>query len=95
MTALARDHRLIVCVDCGTLSHAPIAAARAGGADVIVADHHLPGPELPQAIVVNPNRADDHLDPDGDGYTSLEEYRADSDPNDASDIPFTPLVCVQ
>ncbi|MEM7059087.1 MAG: single-stranded-DNA-specific exonuclease RecJ [Pseudomonadota bacterium] len=59
MQALGRDHDLIVCVDCGTLSHEPIAAARAAGADVVIVDHHLPGPTLPDAIVVNPNRADD------------------------------------
>ena len=34
MQALAADHSLIVCVDCGTLSHEPIAAAE--GADVVV-----------------------------------------------------------
>ena len=28
MRALAADHDLIICVDCGTLSHAPIAAAK-------------------------------------------------------------------
>ena len=61
MTALARDHDLIVCVDCGTLSHDPIAAAQ--GADVIVLDHHLGGETLPPALaVVNPNRQDE----DGD-----------------------------
>ena len=59
MRELGGAHDLIVCVDCGTLSHDPIAAARAAGADVIVADHHLPGPDLPDAIVVNPNRAGD------------------------------------
>ncbi|MFZ9684972.1 MAG: single-stranded-DNA-specific exonuclease RecJ [Gemmobacter sp.] len=60
MEALARDHRLIVCVDCGTLSHEPLAAAAAGGADVVVLDHHLGGAELPPAwAVVNPNRADE------------------------------------
>lgn len=60
MAALARDHRLIVCVDCGTLSHEPLAAAAAGGADVVVLDHHLGGAELPPAhAVVNPNRADE------------------------------------
>jgi len=66
MTALAETHSLIVCVDCGTLSHGPIAAARAGGADVIVLDHHLGSETLPDALaVVNPNR----LDEDGDlGY---------------------------
>ena len=59
MQQLGRAHDLVVCVDCGTLSHAPVAAARAAGADVIVVDHHMPGPTLPEAIVVNPNRADD------------------------------------
>jgi len=58
MKALARDHALIVCVDCGTLSHGPIAAAK--GADVVVIDHHLGGETLPPALaVVNPNRQDE------------------------------------
>ncbi len=58
MAALATDHDLIVCVDCGTLSHGPIAAAR--GADVVVLDHHLGGETLPDAFaVVNPNRQDE------------------------------------
>lgn len=58
MAALARDHDLIVCVDCGTLSHGPIAAA--AGADVMVVDHHLAGETLPDCLaVVNPNRHDD------------------------------------
>jgi len=64
MRALAADHDLIICVDCGTLSHAPIAAAK--GADVIVLDHHLGGETLPPALaVVNPNRQDES----GDGRT--------------------------
>lgn len=58
MAALAQDHDLIICVDCGTLSHGPIAAAK--GADVIVLDHHLGGETLPDAVaVVNPNRQDE------------------------------------
>jgi len=58
MQALARDHDLIVCVDCGTLSREPIEAAT--GADVIVLDHHLGGEVLPPACaVVNPNRQDE------------------------------------
>ncbi|MEM8792911.1 MAG: single-stranded-DNA-specific exonuclease RecJ [Pseudomonadota bacterium] len=61
MAALAEAHDLILCVDCGTLSHGPIAAAK--GADVIIADHHLAGETLPDALaVVNPNRADDTSD---------------------------------
>ncbi|WP_282094630.1 single-stranded-DNA-specific exonuclease RecJ [Epibacterium ulvae] len=64
MQALARDHDLIICVDCGTLSHEPIAAAK--DADVVVLDHHLGGETLPECVaVVNPNRQDE----DGDlGY---------------------------
>ena len=58
MAALAAQHDLIICVDCGTLSHDPIAAAAA--ADVIVLDHHLGGETLPDALaVVNPNRQDE------------------------------------
>ena len=61
MSALAADHDLIVCVDCGTLSHEPIAAAHA--ADVVVLDHHLGGETLPDALaVVNPNRQDESGD---------------------------------
>ncbi len=61
MAALARDHDLIICVDCGTLSHGPIAAAK--GADVVVLDHHLGGETLPPAhAVVNPNRQDESGD---------------------------------
>lgn len=60
MTALAKAHDLIICVDCGTLSHEPVAAARAAGAEVIIADHHMAGETLPEcSAVVNPNRHDD------------------------------------
>ena len=57
MAALGAAHDLILCVDCGTLSHDPIAAA---GCDVVVLDHHLGGETLPPALaVVNPNRQDE------------------------------------
>ncbi|MBI1170605.1 single-stranded-DNA-specific exonuclease RecJ [bacterium] len=57
MAALGAAHDLILCVDCGTLSHQPIAAA---GCDVVVLDHHLGAETLPPALaVVNPNRQDE------------------------------------
>ena len=57
MAALGAAHDLILCVDCGTLSHEPIAAA---GCDVVVLDHHLGADTLPLALaVVNPNRQDE------------------------------------
>ncbi|MEM8822244.1 MAG: single-stranded-DNA-specific exonuclease RecJ [Pseudomonadota bacterium] len=58
MTKLAQGHDLIICVDCGTLSHNALAAAQ--GTDIIVLDHHLGGETLPPALaVVNPNRQDE------------------------------------
>ncbi|MFX0543181.1 single-stranded-DNA-specific exonuclease RecJ [Roseovarius sp. S4756] len=61
MAQLAAAHDLIVCVDCGTLSHGPVAAAK--GADVVILDHHLGGETLPDALaVVNPNRQDESGD---------------------------------
>ncbi|MEM6890235.1 MAG: single-stranded-DNA-specific exonuclease RecJ [Pseudomonadota bacterium] len=79
MTALARDHDLIICVDCGTLSHDALAAARA--AEVLVLDHHLGGETLPPAYaVVNPNRQDEsgqlsHLCAAGVVFLFLVEVR--------------------
>jgi single-stranded-DNA-specific exonuclease len=58
MHMLAANHNLIICLDCGTLSHGPIDAAK--GTDVIVLDHHMGGETLPNAYaVVNPNRQDE------------------------------------
>ncbi|MBV9703668.1 MAG: single-stranded-DNA-specific exonuclease RecJ, partial [Methylobacteriaceae bacterium] len=52
--------KLIVTVDCGTTSHAPLAEAARLGLDVIVIDHHQAPEALPQALaIVNPNRQDD------------------------------------
>lgn len=57
----ARDGcSLIITVDCGTVSHDTIAAARGNGLDVVVIDHHQTGETLPRAnALVNPNRQDD------------------------------------
>jgi single-stranded-DNA-specific exonuclease len=50
---------LVLAVDCGVSDHEAVAAARETGADVIVVDHHQPGPSLPEgALVINPKRAD-------------------------------------
>ncbi|QPM89185.1 single-stranded-DNA-specific exonuclease RecJ [Pseudooceanicola algae] len=57
MQALGAQHDLIICVDCGTLSHGPVAAAPC---DVVILDHHLGSETLPECIgVVNPNRQDE------------------------------------
>lgn len=62
LAALQPD--LLVTVDHGIACHAGVAAAKARGWQVLVTDHHLPGPQLPPAdVIVDPNLA-------GDGFPS-------------------------
>ena len=54
---------LVVTVDNGITSVAGTAAARDDGMDVLITDHHLPGPTLPRAnAIVNPNVGDNAFD---------------------------------
>ncbi|MQX36974.1 single-stranded-DNA-specific exonuclease RecJ [Roseospira navarrensis] len=71
----AQGASVCVCVDCGMTAFAPLEAARAGGLDVIVVDHHAAGDRLPDALaVINPKRADEtspHTDLAAVGVTFL------------------------
>jgi len=60
LEALAeRGVQLVITCDCGIANLAEVEIARSLGVDVIVTDHHLPGPMLPRAVaVVDPHRAD-------------------------------------
>jgi single-stranded-DNA-specific exonuclease len=57
--AAAAGIRLIISVDMGIRAFAPAQTAQRLGVDLIVTDHHLPGPDgVPKArAVVNPNQA--------------------------------------
>ncbi len=57
--AAAAGIKLIISVDMGIRAFAPAETARRLGVDLIVTDHHLPGPQgVPAALaVVNPNQA--------------------------------------
>lgn len=58
--AVAAGAGLVVTCDCGITAVETVRATRALGIDVVVTDHHLPGPELPPAnAVVDPQRVDD------------------------------------
>lgn len=55
----ATGAELIITVDCGSLSHEPIARANELGVDVIVTDHHNVADQHPAAVaVINPKRPD-------------------------------------
>ncbi len=49
---------LVVTVDCGITAVEEVAHARELGLDVVVTDHHRPGPDLPECPVVGPYRGD-------------------------------------
>lgn len=52
-------HGLIFMVDCGTTAFEPLQYAKSIGLDVIVIDHHIAHPALPDAFaIINPNRLD-------------------------------------
>lgn len=54
--AAARGASVLVTVDCGIVALEPVRLAVDAGMDVIVTDHHAPGPSLPDATaIVNPN----------------------------------------
>lgn len=57
--AAAAGIRVIISVDMGIRAFAPAETAQRLGVDLIVTDHHLPGPDgVPKALaVVNPNQA--------------------------------------
>jgi single-stranded-DNA-specific exonuclease len=56
--AAAAGIKLVISVDAGTRAFAAADSARRAGLDLIITDHHLPGPDgLPHALaVVNPNQ---------------------------------------
>lgn len=58
-TAVLLAVDLIITVDCGITSVEAVQAARLEDIDVIITDHHEPGPLLPPALaVINPKRPD-------------------------------------
>ncbi len=92
--ALESEVGVLITLDCGIKSVELIASAKDRGIDVIVADHHTPGPVLPPAIaVLDPMRADcsfphKELSGCGVGYMLWRAaYQiAGLDPNDLDDL---------
>ncbi len=50
--------QLLITLDCGIKNKKELDWARAQGIDVIVCDHHEPGDDLPDAIILNPKQKD-------------------------------------
>jgi single-stranded-DNA-specific exonuclease len=50
-----RGTSLLITVDCGITAVEEVALARSLGIEVIVTDHHQPGPELPECPILHPS----------------------------------------
>lgn len=57
--AAAAGAELIITVDNGISSVAAVEHAKTLGIEAVVTDHHLPGDEIPDTLVVNPNQLGD------------------------------------
>ncbi|WP_291423791.1 DHH family phosphoesterase [Deinococcus sp.] len=55
VTEHATESDLLVTVDCGVTNLEEIRALLRGGTEVIVTDHHTPGPDFPDCLVVHPH----------------------------------------
>ena len=56
--ASENEYTLIISLDCGIKSNDKVAYAKEKGIDFIVCDHHNPGEELPDGIILDPKRKD-------------------------------------
>jgi single-stranded-DNA-specific exonuclease len=57
LQSLVGQAKLVITVDCGITSVEEARLARRWGLDLIITDHHQPGPEIPDAVaVLNPKR---------------------------------------
>ena len=57
LTKLAQDFSLLISVDCGISAVEEVALAQELGLDIIITDHHEPGPILPPATaILNPKQ---------------------------------------
>lgn len=55
-----QGHSLVIMVDCGTTAFEALAHAKTIGLDVIIIDHHISAPLMPEVVaLINPNRLDE------------------------------------
>lgn len=78
--AAGRDIKLIIVLDCGIKAIEEIAYARKKGIDFIICDHHVPDPELPEAVaILNPKMPGStypcpHLSGCGVGFKFMQAF---------------------
>ncbi|MEO9532310.1 MAG: single-stranded-DNA-specific exonuclease RecJ [Crocinitomicaceae bacterium] len=56
--AIDNSFTLIIALDCGIKAIEKVAYAKENGIDFIICDHHTPGEQVPDAIILNPKQKD-------------------------------------
>lgn len=91
---------LLITLDCGIKANAQVDLANQSGIDVIICDHHRPGPELPKALaILDPKRADceypyKELSGCGVGYKLLCAFAELTDQPDHQLLAYTDLLAI-
>lgn len=99
-TAISKNCKLIITLDCGIKALDKIEYAQSKGVDVIVCDHHLPAETLPKAIaVLDPKREDcnypfDDLSGCGVGFKLAQAYSIKYGIEFESLVPLLDLLVV-
>jgi single-stranded-DNA-specific exonuclease len=57
-TALEKGCKLLIALDCGIKEVEKVKYAKEKGLDIIICDHHTPGSEIPDCIVLDPKQVD-------------------------------------
>ena len=77
--AFENDVKLIIALDCGIKAIDKVDYAKLKGIDYIICDHHLPGKNIPDGIILNPKQVDckypfKELSGAGVGYKLLQAF---------------------
>jgi single-stranded-DNA-specific exonuclease len=97
--AIENDYSLVISLDCGIKSIDLIQYARENKIDFIVCDHHQPGEEIPNCIVLDPNRKDcdypfKELSGCGVGFKLLQALYKTNNWNEANLLQNLDLVAI-
>lgn len=90
--------KLMIALDCGVKANEQISYAQDKGIDMIICDHHLPGPVLPNALaILDPKRPDDEypykeLSGCGIGFKLIQAFTEKNGGDVLDLVPYLDLV---
>ncbi len=97
--AADKGFKWMICLDCGIKAVNQVELANSLGVNVIVCDHHQPGEQLPDAIILNPKQQDceypyKELTGCGVGFKLMHAFAIESGYDMDAVAPFLDLVAL-